>query len=120
MASKVKNRRSLTPSTGASACDVHATRRSWARHEVSARVTVKPPSGEVLEGWALNLSRGGVRVILETKVELGAELEVSVFMSVSPPSPQVGLVVWVQDEPDGVVCGIAFRTPTDVLSVSTA
>jgi hypothetical protein len=72
-------------------------------------VTIKERSGEVLEGWALNLSRGGVRVILETRVELGAELEVSVLFGALPPTPQVGLVVWVQYEPDGVVCGIAFR-----------
>ncbi len=80
---------------------------------------MKPPSGEVLEGWSLNLSRGGVRVILETRVELGAELEVNVFVGVSP-QPRVGLVVWVQDEPDGVVCGIAFHTPTDARQVSNA
>ena len=35
--------------------DVHATRRGGARHEVSSRVTLTGKSGEVYEGWALNV-----------------------------------------------------------------
>ena len=106
----VKNRRSLTPSTGMpTGEDVHATRRGGARHEVSARVTLKPTSGAILEGWALNVSRGGVRVILEEKVELGSEFEVTLSTGEDISAPQKGRVVWVQEEPDGVVAGIEFR-----------
>jgi hypothetical protein len=109
----VKNRRSLTPSTQMPAADdVHATRRGGARHEVSSRVTLRTSSGAVLEGWALNVSRGGVRVILEEKVELGGEFEVTIGTGGDEaPSPaQPGRVVWVQEEPDGVVAGIEFRS----------
>jgi hypothetical protein len=97
---------------------LHATRRSGARHEVSARVTLRAASGIELEGWALNVSRGGLRVILEGTVELGAEYEVTIALS-SPPSPGseaasmtnalIGRVVWLQEEPDGVVAGLEFR-----------
>ena len=109
-----KNRRHLTPSTGMpTGEDVHATRRGGARHEVSARVTMTPRPGskstDVLEGWALNVSRGGVRVILEEKVELGAEFDVTLSTGEDPSTPQIGRVVWVQEEPDGVVAGIEFR-----------
>ncbi len=105
-----KNRRSLTPSTGMPAGDdVHATRRGAARHDVSSRVTLKAKSGAVLEGWALNVSRGGVRVILEEKVELGAEFDVTLSTGEDTGAPLVGRVVWVQEEPDGVVAGIEFR-----------
>ncbi|HEY6464182.1 MAG TPA: PilZ domain-containing protein [Polyangiaceae bacterium] len=105
-----KNRRSLTPSTGMpSGEDVHHTRRGGARHEVSSRVTLKPKSGDALEGWALNVSRGGIRVILEEKVELGAEFEVTISTGEDVSSAVVGRVVWVQEEPDGVVAGIEFR-----------
>lgn len=105
-----KNRRSLTPSTGIpSGDDVHATRRGGARHEVSSRVTLRGKSGEVHEGWALNVSRGGVRVILEEKVELGSEFEVTMSTGADEGSPIAGRVVWVQEEPDGVVAGIEFR-----------
>ncbi len=74
---------------------VHATRRSGARHEVTTRVTLKPlkatatagggpahpqrADGALLEGWALNVSKGGIRVILEDKVEPGEEFEVELL-----------------------------------------
>jgi len=105
-----KNRRSLTPSTGMPAGDdVHATRRGAARHDVSSRVTLRDKAGGVFEGWALNVSRGGVRVILEEKVELGSEFDVTLSTGEETSPPQVGRVVWVQEEPDGVVAGIEFR-----------
>ncbi|HEV3191717.1 MAG TPA: PilZ domain-containing protein [Polyangiaceae bacterium] len=112
----MKNRRSLIPS-GADPGGVHATRRGGARHELSARVSLKPTSlppapvngAAPLEGWALNVSRGGVRVILEQKVELGAEFEVTISSPEEPMVSQVGRIVWVQEEPDGVVAGIEFR-----------
>jgi hypothetical protein len=105
-----KNRRSLTPTTGIPVGDdVHHTRRGGARHEVSARVSLKAASGELLEGWALNVSRGGIRVILEEKVELGSEYEVTMSTGEDPATPVTGRVVWVQEEPDGVVAGIEFK-----------
>jgi hypothetical protein len=105
-----KNRRSLTPSTGTPmGDDVHATRRGAARHDVSSRVTLKAKSGALLEGWALNVSRGGVRVILEESVELGSEFEVTLSTGEDRATPLIGRVVWVQEEPDGVVAGIEFR-----------
>lgn len=106
----LKNRRSLTPSTGMPATDdLHATRRGGARHDVTARVTLKGKTGPVLEGWALNISRGGIRVILEDKVELAAEFEVTLTTDGEVGTPVAGRVVWVQEEPDGVVAGIEFR-----------
>jgi hypothetical protein len=114
----VKNRRSLTTTptgpTGQRA-DLHATRRGGARREVSARVTLVSRGGageRTLEGWALNVSRGGVRVILEEKVELGADFEVSMVDGTAlsePPKVRPGRIVWVQEEPDGVVAGVEFR-----------
>ena len=118
----MKNRRSLTPSDAPEESgDVHATRRGGARHEISARVTLRraggPPGSNgattvELEGWALNVSRGGLRVILEESVELGAEFDVTMTGSALGDDdgvPRVGRIVWVQEEPDGVVAGIEFR-----------
>jgi hypothetical protein len=70
------------------------------------RVLLKSRNGKVLEGWALNVSRGGVRVVIEAKVELGSEYEVTLTTGADPGSSCMGRVVWVQEEPDGVVCGI--------------
>jgi hypothetical protein len=116
----VKTRRNLTPPRGTPSGEVHATRRGGARHEVSARVSLLCSGGRVLEGWALNVSRGGVRVILEEKVEPGAHFEVHLTGTADgdPPAPQTGCVVWVQEEPDGVVAGIEFRPEADTASKS--
>jgi hypothetical protein len=115
-----KNRRSLTPTVGATAGSVHATRRAGARHEISKRVAVKRlragaegSAACLLDGWALNVSRGGLRVILEEKVEPGDDVEVTLLDGSANDGPasgrvQVGRVVWVQEEADGVVAGIAF------------
>lgn len=117
-----KIRRSLTPPVGLPSADVHATRRAGARREVSTRVSLKCLRGDradtVLDGWALNVSKGGIRVILEEKVEPGDEFDVSLVdgptaaaMDDAPIStrPQRGCIVWVQEEHDGVVAGIAFK-----------
>ena len=63
--------------------------------------------GRVIEGWTLNASRGGVRVILEELLELGAVYELSLG-DVVPPLWRQGKVVWVQDEADGQICGVKF------------
>ena len=64
--------------------------------------------GEPLEGWALNVSRGGVRVILEEKVELGKEFDVTVGDPAKGGTAARGRIVWVQEEPDGVIAGVEF------------
>jgi hypothetical protein len=75
-------------------------------------VTLVGASGARLEGWALNVSRGGLRVILEEKVDLGAEFEITMSLADAREgltNPVVARVVWVQEELDGVVAGLEFR-----------
>lgn len=84
-------------------------RRGGARHEVSLRVLLTGVgTSDQLEGWALNVSRGGVRVILEEKVELGIEFDVTVGDPDAGGTSARGRIVWVQEEPDGVIAGIEF------------
>jgi hypothetical protein len=73
---------------------------------VTERVTLTNDEGKALEGWALNVSRGGVRAILEEKVVLGQKFEVAFGAEDALPRP--GRIVWVQEEPDGVIVGIEF------------
>ena len=81
-------------------------RRGGARREVTERVTLRSDDGKthdgktpkILEGWALNVSRGGVRAILEEKVTLGQTFEVSIGTDEVQTRP--GRVVWVQEEPE--------------------
>ena len=104
----MKKRRSLTPSARG-AQDPNATRRLAARHGVSMRVLLRSRGGKVVEGWALNVSLGGVRVITEAKVELGTEYEVTLSTGADPGTSCKGRVVWIQEEPDGVICGIELK-----------
>src|ERR1035437_3567596 len=67
---RVENRRHLTPEAGVPAHGgSHGMRRGGARHEVSERVQLVGPNFKTRDGWAINVSRGGVRAILEESVE---------------------------------------------------
>lgn len=107
----VKNRRSLTPDIGVPAVGgAHPVRRGGARHEVTERIRIVGKNLKSRDGWALNVSRGGVRAILEEPVELGEEYEITVGAEdgSGPSLTRKGRVVWVQDEPDGVIVGFEF------------
>jgi hypothetical protein len=99
-------RRSLTPGAGSEKRDLHATRRGTggARKEITDRVFLRDGTAE-LTGWALNASRGGIRIILEDKVELGSEYEVEIG---SEGEKKRGRIVWVQEEADGMIVGVEF------------
>jgi len=81
-------------------------RRGGTRREVTERVTLKSEEGATLEGWALNVSRGGVRAILEEKILLGQKFDVAIGTDDANLRPS--RVVWVQEEPDGVIVGLEF------------
>lgn len=99
------NRRSLTP-TGSTDGEVHATRRvlGGARREIADRVVVRLGDTE-LAGWALNVSRGGIRLIIEGVVELGQTYELAIGSEVGT---RRGRIVWLQEERDGMVVGVEF------------
>lgn len=83
-------------------------RRGGARREVTERVALRGDDGEMLEGWALNVSRGGLRAILEEKVVLGQKFEIA--LGTDEVLKRAGRVVWVQEEPDGVIVGLEFTS----------
>ena len=109
----VKNRRSLTPDIGVPAAGTHPVRRGGPRHEVTERIRIVGKNLKTRVGWALNVSRGGVRALFEESVELGEEYEITVGEEGAAPSlTRHGRVVWVQDEPDGVIVGFEFLFTT--------
>lgn len=87
-------------------------RRIDARSEVSERLALRLlkdgelQQDEPLDGWTLNLSRGGVRIIVEGRAQIGDEFEV--VFSKTETLPRRGRVVWAQEEPDGTILGIEF------------
>lgn len=100
------NRRSLSESPDASAAgpaDAHAVRRGESRTEASERIVVR--RGEaLLDAWTLNISAGGMRLVLEDKVALGDILEIRQDTEVW----RAAQVVWIQEEPDGAVVGVEY------------
>ena len=72
---------------------------------MSSRVALHTDDGAELTGWALNISRGGVRAIVEEQVELGAVFNVVIG---EDPTQRRGRVVWLQEEPAGAIVGIVF------------
>lgn len=58
-----------------------------------------------VEGWALNVSQGGLRAIVEQPLEPGDEVEVAVGAG---GVPRPARVVWVRPERDGAIVGVAF------------
>lgn len=61
-------------------------------------------SGFETDGWTLNVSRGGVRVILEDSVGSGDEYEIAIGDS----DFRRGRIAWVREEADGQIVGIQF------------
>ena len=99
---------SVAPGMSKVPSGVHSMRRGGARREVTERVTFKTEDGKVLDGWALNVSRGGLRAILEDKVTLGQKFEIALGTDDETLLHRSGRIVWVQEEPDGVIVGIEF------------
>jgi len=58
-----------------------------------------------IEGWTLNMSRGGMRAILDETVPAGNEFELS-FGQSSARRPV--RVVWARAEKGGAIVGMAF------------
>jgi hypothetical protein len=58
--------------------------------------------------WTLNVSRGGLRVVVEDPIVVG----VNYLVSVGEDPPRLARVVWLREEADGQIAGMQF---TDVL-----
>ncbi|MFO0552285.1 MAG: PilZ domain-containing protein [Polyangiaceae bacterium] len=87
-----------------------ARRVGGTRHETSERLKFIV-ADKLIDGWALNISRGGLRAIVDENIELGTEVEVSIGEATARP----GRIVWIQDEPDGAIVGVEFTDVRDSL-----
>ena len=79
-------------------------REGGARHTVTDSVTLRDGS-RCLEGWALNISRGGLRAVLEETVEIGQEYQLVIG---NEGESQAVRVVWVREERGGCIVGVSF------------
>ena len=85
------------------------TRRvGGARHNVSVRVAFFRGEREI-PGWALNMSRTGLRAIVEDEhIDVGSQIAVRVG---DDPVHRGVRVVWTSPEPDGTIVGLEFFEP---------
>jgi hypothetical protein len=74
------------------------------RREATERVRLRRGSFQT-NGWTLNISRGGARLVLEEAVELGEQYEAELGLDTEPRPVRI---VWTQDEADGQIVGVQF------------
>ena len=87
--------------------DVRARRLvGGARREASERVVIRTKGFET-QGWTLNVSRGGLRVVVEEGLQQGVEYEVVVGDS-DNDAARAASVVWVKDASDGQIVGLRY------------
>jgi len=84
-----------------------------ARREASERVLVRSADFET-HGWTLNVSRGGIRAIVEDPLTQGIEYELTVGGGDDETAtPRRASVVWLQDEADGQIVGLKYLDVED-------
>lgn len=75
------------------------------RHNISERV-IFHVGDRIIAGWALNLSRGGLRAIVEEPMDVGAEIDVVIG---DGTLRRAARVVWIRDKRgDGAIVGVSF------------
>jgi hypothetical protein len=84
---------------------VPKTRRAGGpRRDASEAVHFHLAQGTV-DGWALNVSKGGLRAIIEETLEQNTECEVTIGDS---EQRRPCRIVWVRNEKGGAVLGVSF------------
>ena len=96
------------PPVSPGAPELRAPRRhaGGARREASERVLLRGTDFET-HGWTLNVSRGGIRAIVEDPLSQGVEYQLTVGDEESAVARRAS-VVWLQDEADGQIVGLKY------------
>jgi hypothetical protein len=75
------------------------------RREASERVVMRSEEGVETIGWTLNVSRGGLRLVVEDLVDEGAVYDIVIG---DDPRVRRARVVWIQVQADGEIVGLQF------------
>jgi hypothetical protein len=94
------------PPSESSVPPVWTPRRSvgGARMESTERVSLRAPGFET-SGWTLNVSRGGLRAIVEERLISGVEYELTLG---DATTPRRAALVWSHDQTDGQIVGLKY------------
>ena len=90
--------------TGAGDAAARARREGGPRQNTSEPVVFRHGDQSV-EGWTLNMSRGGLRAVVEIPLPVGAEVLATVG---DAPVGRRARVVWAHEERGGAVLGLSF------------
>jgi hypothetical protein len=90
--------------TGSGDGAARARREGGPRQIISEPVTFRFED-QSIEGWTLNISRGGLRAVVEIPLPVGAEVVATVGES---PAGRRARVVWSHEERGGAVLGLSF------------
>ncbi len=89
----------------------HETRRrAGARRNISKRIRLEF-GGRTLEAWVLNVSRGGMRLLLDAPLVAGDRFEAHVPLGdelEGEPMRRPVRVVWSDRQADGTIAGVEF------------
>lgn len=88
--------------------DAHTRREAGARHETSEPLVFYQGDRQI-EGWALNISHGGLRAVIDERLAVGEELELVIGDNDVRRSVRV---VWARAEKGGAIVGLAFLDGT--------
>lgn len=76
------------------------------RQEATERVVLQGPDGRPdVDAWTLNVSRGGVRLVVEDPISVGVLYQITV----GEGRPRPARVVWLREEADGQIAGLKFE-----------
>lgn len=94
------------PPSSSSDSPLRTPRRSegGARKESTERVVVRAAGFETT-GWTLNVSRGGLRAIVEERLDVDREYEIVLG---DDATPRRAAVAWSQEEADGQIVGLKY------------
>lgn len=67
-------------------------------------MSLRAPGFET-SGWTLNVSRGGLRAIVEERLTLEVEYELTIG---DATTPRRATLVWSQDQNDGQIVGLKY------------
>ena len=98
--------RDKTPSSSDPETRGQRRQTGGARREASERVTLRSDGFET-RGWTLNVSRGGVRAVVEDPVAPDIEYAL-VVGDEETVVPRRATVVWIREEADGQIVGLKY------------
>ncbi|MCC6644495.1 MAG: PilZ domain-containing protein [Polyangiaceae bacterium] len=114
-------RRRVTSSPPPSSSPPGALRRSGGGRVSFDRRAVIVHGDRALDAWSMNVSRGGLRVVMEDALAAGDEVDVVVG---EPDEPdyfrKAARVAWVQPEQGGFIVGFEFKDGGSAPSIPAA